>query len=520
MTQTHTRKTETLSILSAHQPVYLPWLGLFHRIALSDTFCYFDDVQYLVKSWNNRNKIKSSSGPIWLTVPVLRKGYRTKKIREIKINNDLPWRRKHWNSIFLSYKKTAYFKKYADFFEDLYNKEWVYLTDLNEYLLKYFLHILKIKVNFVKASEMNLQGYKSGLVLDMCKKLNADVYIFGELGKNYADVESFEKENIEIFFQEYKYPAYPQLWGDFVSHLSIIDLLFNVGESRALDIIMQDNIQRGLLEEKTKAKKQAWLTERTITDYREERPETRKIDTGAIVSAHQPVYLPWLGYFHKISLSDAFVMLDSVQFEKNSFTNRNKIRTQRGPIWLTVPIFMKGHTKKVIRDMEIDNGTNWREKHWKSIYLNYKKTPYFYKYSDFFEELYKKEWIKLCDLLEYTTIFFVKELEINTKLYRQSDLQIHSKKQGLILDMCRYFGSNFYLSGALGKNYIDVPGFEKHSIKIIFQDYTHPVYSQWGEGFLSHLSILDLLFNVGAKRSSEIIMANNITKEYLRRVLR
>jgi hypothetical protein len=93
-------------ILTAHQPVYLPWLGLFHKIALSDTYVYFDDVQYQMKDWNNRNHIKTVRGPLWLTVPVLCKGYREKKIRDIEINNQEPWQRKHWKTLHVNYGKT------------------------------------------------------------------------------------------------------------------------------------------------------------------------------------------------------------------------------------------------------------------------------------------------------------------------------------------------------------------------------------------------------------------------------
>ncbi|MBO0523282.1 hypothetical protein EXQ42_04315 [Clostridium botulinum] len=229
-------------ILTAHQPVYLPWLGLFHKIALSDVYCFFDDVQYLRRDWNNRNKIKTSNGDIWLTVPVLSKGHMEKSIKDIEINNTIDWRKKHWRAIYTSYKKAPYFSKYADFFEELYKKEWYYLVELNEYMLKFFLDQLGINIKFIRQSELNFKGYKSDLVLDMCKKLEANAYIFGELGKNYADIKSFEREGIKLYFQEYNHPIYKQLWGEFISHISIIDLLFNVGSERALDIIMQGNV--------------------------------------------------------------------------------------------------------------------------------------------------------------------------------------------------------------------------------------------------------------------------------------
>lgn len=231
-------------VLTAHQPVYLPWLGLFHKIALSDTFVSFNQVQYLPKDWNNRNKIKTSNGAVWLTVPVLKAGHREKVFTDIEINNNTRWAVKHWKSIYLNYLKAPYFKKYSDFFEDVYlHREWRYLADLNDYMLKWLLNTLGIKVAFVDARELELQGKKNDLVLDMCVKLKAHVYIFGALGKNYADVEAFQRRNIEVYFQDYNHPEYSQQHGDWISHLSIVDLLFNCGP-RSLDIVFDGNLTR------------------------------------------------------------------------------------------------------------------------------------------------------------------------------------------------------------------------------------------------------------------------------------
>jgi hypothetical protein len=240
-------------ILTAHQPVYLPWLGLFHKIAISDTFCYFNNVQYQVKDWNNRNKIKTFNGEIWLTVPVLTKGYRDKKIREIEINNETNWRRKHWLSIYLNYKKTPFFSKYAPFLEETYKKEWRYLTDLNEYMLKWFMETLGIKVNYLKASELRLEGHKSGLVLDMCKKLKANTYVFGTLGKDYADEKDFTKSGVNVYFQDYHHPVYRQPFGQFSPYMSIIDLLFNEGD-KSLEVLMSGNVSKNELSKMYEAK--------------------------------------------------------------------------------------------------------------------------------------------------------------------------------------------------------------------------------------------------------------------------
>lgn len=237
---------------------------------------------------------------------------------------------------------------------------------------------------------------------------------------------------------------------------------------------------------------------------------------STILSAHQPAYLPWLGYFHKIAISDAFVILDEVQFEKNSFTNRNKIRTTHGAIWLTVPVLMTGHLKKTISQIEINNETPWRKKHWKSLYFNYKKAPYFDKYADFFEDFYKKDWIRLCDAAEYTLSFFIKELEIKTVFHKQSDLRVESTKQQLVLDLCKKLKSDTFVFGALGKNYADISMFKNNDVKAYFQNYKHPVYPQLQKNFISYLSIIDLLFNVGKARILDIIMSDNTSKKDLK----
>jgi len=230
-------------ILTAHQPVYLPWLGLFHKISLAETFVYFDQVQYLPKDWMNRNKIRTKDGSIWLTIPVLRKGYRDLKTSEIEINNSTNWQKKHLRSISLNYKKSPYFENYIPFFEDVYSRKWEFLGDLNEYMLKWFLDELGIKVNFLNAKNFKFEGEKSSLILNMCKKLDASTYIFGTLGKDYANVHEFEKNNVKLIFQDYNHPKYSQLYSEFVSHLSVIDLLFNHGP-KSLEIILSNNISQ------------------------------------------------------------------------------------------------------------------------------------------------------------------------------------------------------------------------------------------------------------------------------------
>jgi hypothetical protein len=225
-------------ILTAHQPLFLPYLGHFAKIADSDIFVYLDTVSYSKWGWNSRNKIRTSEGWLWLVVPILTQGHHNQKLNEIKIDNSQKWKKKHIKAIEMAYSKAEFFELYINFFRDTYKKEWTYLSDLNEHFLKFFIKELGIHVEFVKASSLPfaLNGEKSDLVLDLCKKMNTDVFIFGETGKTYAKIDDFESSNIKLIFQEYKHPKYFQVHGEFISHMSIIDLLFNHGP-KSLEIL-------------------------------------------------------------------------------------------------------------------------------------------------------------------------------------------------------------------------------------------------------------------------------------------
>lgn len=227
-------------ILTAHQPVYLPWLGLFHKIYMAEKFCIFDIVQYQKKDYNNRNKIKTNAGPIWLSVPVESKDHLEKKICDIRIIND-GWNRKHFKSIYLAYQKSPYFEQYIEGLERLLvNTHYDFLCDLNAAGLRFLLQALGIDRPILKASDYDFSGSKSDLVLDMCIKLGAKDYIFGALGKDYADHDSFARNGIKIYFQEYQHPIYNQLHGSFEPYMSVVDLLFNEGPN-SLDILLKGN---------------------------------------------------------------------------------------------------------------------------------------------------------------------------------------------------------------------------------------------------------------------------------------
>ena len=229
-------------ILTAHQPVYLPWLGLFHKIALADIFCVFDIVQYQRKDFNNRNKIKTSSGDLWLTVPVKSSGRFDCLITDIEIVNN-EWNKKHLKSIELNYKKTPYFDQYYYDLKKILDTSYQYLVDLNFDILVYLLNALNIDTKTVKASDYLFKGAKSELVLDMCIQLNADIYIFGENGKNYANIDTFISAGVSPYFQSYNHPVYNQIKGKFMPYMSVFDLLFNEGQN-SKNILMLDNVTK------------------------------------------------------------------------------------------------------------------------------------------------------------------------------------------------------------------------------------------------------------------------------------
>lgn len=227
-------------ILTAHQPSYLPWLGLFSKINQSDTFVFLDTVQFAKWDWSSRNKIRTPEGWIWLTVPVQSGGKHGQIFTQVKIDNSQKWKKKHLKAIKMSYSRAPFFENYYDFFEDVYEREWTYLTELDEYITRHLIDTLGIKVNFVKASDsLILEGKKSSLVLDMCLKMKADVFIFGGEGQNYANVKDFESAGVRVYFQDYRHPKYSQIHGEFISNLSVVDLLFNCGP-KSLEIIMAD----------------------------------------------------------------------------------------------------------------------------------------------------------------------------------------------------------------------------------------------------------------------------------------
>lgn len=214
-----------------------------------------------------------------------------------------------------------------------------------------------------------------------------------------------------------------------------------------------------------------------------------------IMSAHQPAYLPWLGYFDKIKRSDIFVFLDTVQYEKNSFTNRNKIKTANGPIWLTVPVVKTDHFNKIMDEMLLDKNSRWQKKHLNSIYMSYRKAPHFNELYPRLENLYKKEYSNIVDVTWDHLMFWLDILNIKTKLVKSSALNIASKKSDFIFDLCKAVNADYYISGAMGKDYLEMERFDRAGIEVEFQNYRHPVYPQLYGEFIPSMGIIDFAMN-------------------------
>lgn len=226
-------------ILSAHQPAYLPWLGMFHKIAVSDVFCIVDTVQFSRFDFINRNRIKTVSGPLWLTVPVSRGKVFPRRICDLRVSQN-GWQRKHVASISQSYRKAPYFNDYAGELFAVIGGPHTFLTELNGELLRLALRLLGLDAELVVASDYDFAGRKSDFALDMSRKLEATSLLFGSQGRAYADIAAFEASGITVYFQDYRHPVYRQLYGEFVPRMSIVDLLFNEG-ARSLEILLSGN---------------------------------------------------------------------------------------------------------------------------------------------------------------------------------------------------------------------------------------------------------------------------------------
>ncbi len=227
-----------------------------------------------------------------------------------------------------------------------------------------------------------------------------------------------------------------------------------------------------------------------------------------IISIRQPGYLPFVGFFKKIQSCDIFVELDDVAYTRSDFDNRNRIRTYDGSMFLTVPVLNKFNQK--LNEVKIANNENWNKKHVNSIKNNYQKAPYFDKYFDSIEKIIMKKWEKLLDLNISLIEYFYNELQLKTKIIKSSKIKINSTGSEKLLEICKNLKCTTYLSGSLGKNYLDEKLFLDSGIKVVYENFDHPIYNQIQREFISNMSIIDLLFNEGDVSSQILSNSTNI----------
>lgn len=214
------------------QSNYIPWKGYFDMIAAVDEFILYDDVQYTKNDWRNRNKIKTSNGIKWITIPIMSKGCvsQSKKINEITIA-EKDWAKKHWSLLNQTYKNAPYYLTYEDTFKSFFNaSEESFLSMINYRLIIIICKLLNINTPISWSSDYILSSDRNYRLVELCKQAQATHYLSGPAAQSYLDKQLFNENGIEVEWMDYSdYPEYPQLYGNYVHEVSVLDLLFNCG---------------------------------------------------------------------------------------------------------------------------------------------------------------------------------------------------------------------------------------------------------------------------------------------------
>jgi hypothetical protein len=215
-------------IVAIHQPQYLPWLPYCDKADNCDVFVYLDNVQYQKNGLQNRNQIKTATGPTWLTIPV--HATLSKMIAETGIA-DPRWQKKHIRSIEMNYARAPHLECFSGQLKPIMERDWTILADLNIAVTDWFFERLGIKCKRVRASDLSVAGEADDLVVNICEAVGAEVYISGQGARDYQDEKKFQERGIELRYQEYRNPPYPQCYSDigFVPNLSALDLILNTG---------------------------------------------------------------------------------------------------------------------------------------------------------------------------------------------------------------------------------------------------------------------------------------------------
>jgi hypothetical protein len=220
-------------VVAIHQPNFIPWFGYFYKLAHAQQFVLLDTVQYSKNSFINRNRIKSQFGPIWLTVPVCTKGRFDQAISAVEMNWDHNWQQKHLHSLITNYHRAPFFDEVFLLLKSQYvaNETVQKLADFNLSMIQTICRYLDIFPTLVRASELDVQGKGTDLLVNICARLGASTYLAGTGAVKYQEDEKFATSGILVQYSSFQPIKYNQLWGEFVENLSVVDVLMNCGQS-------------------------------------------------------------------------------------------------------------------------------------------------------------------------------------------------------------------------------------------------------------------------------------------------
>ena len=220
-----------------------------------------------------------------------------------------------------------------------------------------------------------------------------------------------------------------------------------------------------------------------------------------LVAIHQPHYLPWLGYLHRMAQADLFIVLDHVQFERGNYQNRTQIRVNGAPHWLTVPVAQRSQKERIV-EKTIDAAQGWAATHFETLRRAYGGAA-----SAPLKSIYETPWERLADLNAALLEFLREAFAIRTPLVNSSELDVGGAKSELVLNLCKAVGADALLVGLGGsRHYLDRAAFAQAGVELVFQEFNHPVYPQRGPApFIAGLSAVDLLFNLGPDSRSVLL---------------
>lgn len=222
-------------IIAIHQPECLPWMGFFNKMHRAHRYVVFDHVQYKKRYFENRNRIKLGNKATWVTVPVESKGKFVQCIKDVEIDNSMPWQDKMIRTIHHGYAKTPYYHRYFHEIERLIGQRtYSRLIDFNLQFIEWFRSVLSIETPMVRSSDLNVDGYQgSELILQINRVMGAHQYLCGVSGRDYLKEAEFRNTGVEIVWQCFQPQPYPQTGDGFIANLSTLDLVFNCGPDSA-----------------------------------------------------------------------------------------------------------------------------------------------------------------------------------------------------------------------------------------------------------------------------------------------